>query len=83
MVNGLSKEQIDRIGEAFAAGRKIEAINIYRAATGKGLKEAKDDIDTLMAELRKRNPDKYPAPKGCSSAALLLVAPVIFAASVL
>jgi ribosomal protein L7/L12 len=38
------------IGEALRAGNKIEAIRLYRAATGLGLKEAKDAIDIIMAE---------------------------------
>lgn len=38
------------IGEALRAGNKIEAIKLYRAATGLGLKEAKDAIDAILAE---------------------------------
>ena len=38
------------IGEALGAGNVIEAIRLYRAATGAGLKEAKDAIDTIVAE---------------------------------
>jgi hypothetical protein len=35
----------DAIREAVDAGRKIEAIKLYREATGAGLAEAKDAID--------------------------------------
>lgn len=38
------------VGHALAAGNKIEAIRLYRAATGVGLKEAKDAIDAIVAE---------------------------------
>jgi ribosomal protein L7/L12 len=38
------------IGEALRAGNRIEAIRLYRAATGLGLKEAKDAIDVIIAE---------------------------------
>ena len=38
------------IGESLRAGNKIEAIRLYRAATGLGLKEAKDAIDAILAE---------------------------------
>ena len=38
------------IGEALRAGNKIEAIKLYRAATGLGLKEAKDALDAMTAE---------------------------------
>jgi ribosomal protein L7/L12 len=38
------------IGDALAAGKTIEAIKLYRAATGVGLKEAKDAIDAIKRE---------------------------------
>jgi ribosomal protein L7/L12 len=37
------------IGDALRAGNKIEAIKLYRAATGLGLKEAKDAVDAMTA----------------------------------
>jgi ribosomal protein L7/L12 len=40
------------VGEALRAGNDIEAIRLYRAATGVGLKEAKDAIDAILAEKR-------------------------------
>ena len=40
------------VGEALHAGNEIEAIRLYRAATGVGLKEAKDAIDAILAEKR-------------------------------
>ena len=40
------------IGDALAAGNKIEAIRLYRAATGVGLKEAAHAIDAILAEKR-------------------------------
>ena len=36
------------------AGNKIEAIKLYRRATGVGLKEAKDAVDAAERELRGR-----------------------------
>jgi len=38
------------IGAALSAGNKIEAIRLYRKATGAGLKDAKDAIDAIVAE---------------------------------
>jgi len=40
------------ISEALRAGKGIEAIRLYRAATGTGLAEAKLAIDNLVAEGR-------------------------------
>jgi hypothetical protein len=40
------------IAEAIRAGRKIEAIKLYREAHGVGLKEAKDAVDAYEAAVR-------------------------------
>jgi hypothetical protein len=40
-------ELLDRVGDLVAQGRKIEAIKVYRQATGVGLKEAKDAVERL------------------------------------
>ena len=40
--------------EALQANKKIQAIKIYREATGVGLKEAKDYVDALEPNNRKR-----------------------------
>lgn len=63
-----TEEQIREITDALLKGRKIEAIKIYREATGVGLKEAKEFIEELTATLREKHPDKFPAAKaGCTS----------------
>jgi hypothetical protein len=59
-----TKEQISQLSEALFRGRKIEAIKIYKEATGLGLKEAKDAVDALEADLRARHPGKFAAAKG-------------------
>jgi len=71
----LSEDQIQQITDALAAGRKIDAIKIYREATGMGLKEAKDWIDALIATLKEKEPERFSqlgVSKGCASAALLV-----------
>ena len=40
------------VGEALRAGNALEAVKLYRAATGAGLEEAKRAIDAIMAEKR-------------------------------
>ncbi|HET9169452.1 MAG TPA: 50S ribosomal protein L7/L12 [Actinospica sp.] len=40
--------------DALAADKKIQAIKLYREATGVGLKEAKDYVDSLDPHYRKR-----------------------------
>ena len=71
MADVTSDEQIEDIAQALADGQKIEAIKIYRAATGKGLKDAKDFIDALIPKLVEQDPQKYANPEksgtGCTS----------------
>jgi ribosomal protein L7/L12 len=68
-----TEEQIREITDALQKGRKIEAIKVYREATGLGLKEAKEFIEELTATLREKHPDKMPAAKaGCASVFLLI-----------
>ena len=68
----LSEDQVRAITDSLLAGRKIEAIKIYREATGEGLKEAKEFIESLTDSLREKYPDKFPAAKkGCASVIVL------------
>jgi len=41
------------IGDALRSGKTLEAIRLYRAATGAGLRESKLAIDALLAEKRR------------------------------
>jgi hypothetical protein len=69
-----ARETLAQIKEALYAGRKIEAIKVYREVRCVGLKEAKEDVDKLERELRKHSPEKFTVPpaKGCLGAAALL-----------
>ena len=51
MSKPLSEDDRVQIAAAIRGGRKIEAIKLYRMATGEGLKEAKDAIDAMDAEM--------------------------------
>ena len=46
----LNQTQERQIRQLVAAGSIIEAIKLYRSATGHGLRESKDYIDALLAE---------------------------------
>ena len=48
-MNNELKEQVRSI---LLQGNKIEAIKIYREATGLGLKESKDAVELIESELR-------------------------------
>lgn len=76
MADEPTEQQVEQITQALAAGRKIEAIKIYREATGKGLKESKDFVDALIPKLLEQDPERYARLSaaqggGCASALLL------------
>ena len=69
-----------RIREAIFAGRKIEAIKLHREQTGLGLKESKDAVEKLEAELRVSDPTRFTATqaKGCLPLILACAAVAVF-----
>lgn len=75
MTPQLTPEQRQNFADALYAGRKIEAIKQLRQLSGLGLKESKDIIDHLEAELRAEHPERFTAPKksgGCLALVILL-----------
>lgn len=69
----LTDDQLAAIRTEIFAGRKISAIKRYRDATGMGLKESKDVIEALEAELREREPESFSSARkaGCAMTAIL------------
>lgn len=66
--NSIPPEVSQQIAACVFAGQKIQAIKLYREHSGKGLKEAKDFVESLETELRTKEPGKFAAPpagKGC------------------
>jgi ribosomal protein L7/L12 len=49
--DSVEENVVDEIRALVIAGKKIQAIKMYRAVTGYGLKEAKDYVDSLDKEL--------------------------------
>ena len=88
MPDELTQEQLDRISAELEAGYKVKATDIYRKATGKGLREAKYFIDDVVEEMIERDPERYahlasePRMSGCVEiiiAALILGAVLVWA----
>jgi hypothetical protein len=76
MPRELTDDEITKLSEAIFNRRKIEAIKIYREATGLGLKESKDAVEELEASLRQKSPERFTAAKGgcqANAAVFLLV----------
>ena len=57
MTTQLTEDQMKRIADAIVSKRKIEAIKVYREATGEGLKEAKEAIEEITASLATKHPE--------------------------
>lgn len=55
----LSDEQRNAMTELLFVGQKIAAIKIYRQATGAGLKESKDFVETLESTLQQTMPERF------------------------
>jgi hypothetical protein len=71
MPDELTPEQTQQITNTLTSGRKLEAIKLYRDATGKGLKDSKDYVEALIPKLIEQDPEKYASlanqGKGCAS----------------
>ncbi len=74
-MSDLSQETVDAITAALFAGNKIEAIKLYRSASGQGLKESKDFVEAIELRLREQSPEKFskPAGSGCMGVALVAI----------
>ena len=76
-------DKLEPIKLALFQGRKIEAIKLCRKGAETGLKEAKEAVDKLEAELRAASPEKFAAPtggKGCLGVMVALGAVVLLIA---
>jgi len=73
MTNELTPEQLTAISNAIYSGNKIEAIKLYRTATGKDLKDSKDAVEKLAVELEARNPAMFARRRSQSGSLATLV----------
>ena len=81
MPKSLSDTDRDAIHAEIFAGRKIQAIKLYRTATGDGLKDAKDAVEAMEKTLRQTDAGRFEVKSGrggCMSA--IVVAMTIAAA---
>ena len=70
-------EQWQEIQAHLFAGRKIQAIKLYRETAGVGLKEAKDAMEAYALKLHEQSPERFthdPSKKsGCAGMILLFL----------
>ncbi len=73
----LNPQQSAAIEAELFAGRKIQAIKLYRDATRVGLAEAKSAVDAIEAQLRQSQPTSFRHAQsgtgGCVTKLLLLL----------
>jgi ribosomal protein L7/L12 len=71
----VTNDDIEQIQATLFRGDRIAAIKLYRTSTGEGLKESRDFILAVEAELRRTDPGKFTAPpaKGCGTLVLCLL----------
>lgn len=60
-------DKLAMVQQAIFKRNKIEAIRIYREATGSGLADAKAAVEKLETELRQQSPERFDSGggKGC------------------
>lgn len=74
MPNEISDEQLDQVLDELKAGRKLNAVKLYRKISGCTLAEAKNFVEKLTDELGDAVPDAVPGQgTGCSAALLFIV----------
>jgi ribosomal protein L7/L12 len=73
MTNELTPEQLTHVSNALYAGNKIEAIKLFRTATGKDLKDSKDAVEKLAVELEAQNPAMFAKQRRQSGSMATLV----------
>jgi ribosomal protein L7/L12 len=69
-------EQWEQIQAELFAGRKIQAIKLYRVATACGLADAKEAMEAYAAKLHQQAPERFtkdPAKTGCAGMILLFL----------
>ena len=79
----LPDDKRQAIRQAIYSGRKIEAIKLVRETAGCGLKEAKEFVETLGAELFEKEPQKFAAPPSKSGCVGLVMAGTLVVMGVL
>ena len=78
MHENLTESKLHEIQNCLFERSKIQAIKLYKEATGEGLKESKEAVERLDEELKSKSPELYkvgPASSGCMSVLALIAFP--------
>ena len=80
MNGNLPEDTRTTIENSLLAGRKIEAIKLYRKHTGSDLAQAKNAVEDMEVRLRRISPEKFiagPPAKGCGATALVMAVIIV------
>lgn len=80
----IPESELELIRNEILAGRKIQAIKLYREATGLELATSKRAVEAMEAEMRATSPDQFqrktpPNSGGCGPVFLLVLVLLIAA----
>ena len=59
MANPISDDELEQIRTAILAGRKLDAVRIYKESTGKDLMTSKGDVEALTRELEQGGAETF------------------------
>jgi ribosomal protein L7/L12 len=79
----LPEQQRQAIEAAIFAGNKIEAIKLYRKASGAGLAKAKQAVEAMETELRAQHPEKFTAARKSGCVGVVALVALAFSVTVL
>lgn len=65
--------QLDEVLDAIEAGKKLEAVKLYKESSGVSLMEAKEFIENLMRELEIDREGSAPRGTGCGAVILFAI----------
>ncbi len=80
MKSNISEDKLKEVHDFLFYGKKIQAIKVYKEATGLGLKDSKTAVETIEKKLRDERPEEFkvsPDSAGCSLVLLILFAPLL------
>lgn len=66
-------ERMDEILDAIHAGKKLEAVKLYRAATGSSLADSKEAVEKLMQQFEPAPANHLVQEKGCLAMTWMLI----------
>ena len=75
---GIDEGEVELILDEIFAGRKLDAVKRYKAASGCGLKASKEFVEDLTEKLKRDSPDQFQTVSSSSGCASVLLVSLVF-----